>query len=75
MLTYLNFGRNKAKARIKGLSESTAFVRCNFGGPAVNVAELMIYEMRHVQHHAAQLNLSLRQEADFGSKWVSKGKG
>ena len=74
MLTYLNFGRNKAKARIKGLSEITAFVRCNFGGPAVNVAELMIYEMRHVQHHAAQLNLLMRQKVDFASKWISKGK-
>src|SRR6266550_3531979 len=35
--------------------------------------ELLLYNMRHVQHHAAQLNMRLRQETDSAPKWVSKG--
>ena len=30
-------------------------------------AKLLLYNMRHVQHHAAQLNLLLRQSLDVGS--------
>jgi len=28
---------------------------------------------RHVQHHAAQLNMLLRQKTDSAPRWVSKG--
>ena len=35
---------------------------------------LHLYNMRHVQHHAAQLNLILRQVLDKGSPWVFKAK-
>jgi len=30
--------------------------------------------MRHVQHHAAQLNLILRQQIDSAPGWVAKAK-
>jgi hypothetical protein len=29
--------------------------------------------MRHVQHHAAQLNMLLRQTTEAAPDWVSKG--
>ena len=74
LLTYLKFGRNKAEARIKGLTESTAFVRCKFERPELTVAELMLFTMRHIQHHVAQLNLILRQQTDSAPKWVGKVK-
>ena len=74
LLTYLKFGRNKAKARIDGLTEKTLFVRCRFKRPELTVAELMLYTMRHVQHHAAQLNLLLRQKTNSAPNWVGKGK-
>ncbi|BFP42551.1 hypothetical protein FGF1_33960 [Flavobacteriaceae bacterium GF1] len=35
------------------------------------VLEILLYNMRHVQHHAAQLNLLLRQEINDSPKWVS----
>ena len=38
----------------------------------MNLFELLLYNMRHVQHHAAQLNLLLRQEIDDAPHWVSK---
>jgi uncharacterized damage-inducible protein DinB len=40
----------------------------------MSVAELLLYNMRHVQHHAAQLNLILRQKIDSAPNWVSKTK-
>ena len=36
------------------------------------VLEILLYNMRHVQHHAAQLNLLLRQELDDAPDWVSR---
>ena len=38
----------------------------------MSVAESVLYNLRHVQHHAAQLNLVLRQEAGFGADWVHR---
>jgi uncharacterized damage-inducible protein DinB len=36
------------------------------------VLEILIYNMRHVQHHAAQLNLLLRQRVDNTPGWVPR---
>ena len=38
------------------------------------VIELLMYNMRHVQHHAAQLNMMLRQRVNNAPKWVSRAK-
>ncbi len=35
------------------------------------VLEILFYNLRHVQHHVAQLNWMLRQNADRAAKWVS----
>lgn len=37
--------------------------------------ELLLYNMRHVQHHAAQLNMLLRQHGITPPNWVSRTKG
>jgi hypothetical protein len=37
----------------------------------LGVAELLLYNVRHVQHHAAQLNLILRQTTDSAPSWVA----
>ena len=34
------------------------------------VPEILFYNMRHVQHHAAQLNLLLRQKISRSPEWV-----
>ena len=39
-----------------------------------SVFEILLYNMRHVQHHTAQLNLLLRQEINTAPKWVSIAK-
>lgn len=40
-----------------------------------SVFEILLYNMRHVQHHAAQLNLLLRQHINKAPGWVSSAKG
>jgi hypothetical protein len=35
--------------------------------------ELVVYHIRHVQHHAAQLNLLLRQNVNDAPRWVRRG--
>lgn len=37
-------------------------------------AELLLYRMRHVQHHVAQLNLLLRQSVDSAPAWVATSR-
>ena len=34
--------------------------------------ESLLYNMRHVQHHAAQLNLLLRQSTNSAPDWVAR---
>jgi uncharacterized damage-inducible protein DinB len=41
----------------------------------MNSAELLLYNLRHVQHHAGQLHLLLRQTTDDAPRWVAAVKG
>ena len=73
--TYLEYGRRKCRARIASLTEAEArqpYVLTN--GVSVDMAELLLHNMRHVQHHSAQLNLILRQQTDSATHWVSRAK-
>ena len=71
---YLEHGRRKCRATIEALSDEKARERCGFERLDLSVAELLLYNMRHVQHHAAQLNLILRQTIDTAPGWVSRAK-
>jgi hypothetical protein len=73
--TYLEHGRGKCRATIEALDDEKARQRCGFDWVDVSVAELLLYNLRHVQHHAAQLNLILRQTIDSAPSWVVKAKG
>ena len=74
LLDYLEHGRRKCRARIDSLTDEMAGRPCTFGSIQCGVVELLMYNMRHVQHHAAQLNLILRQTIDSAPGWVSKTK-
>jgi hypothetical protein len=68
-------GRRKCRVRIEAL-DGTAFEREARTRPDMSVAQVLLHNMRHVQHHTAQLNLILRQRTDTAPpKWVSKAKG
>ncbi len=68
---YLEHGRKKCRDLIRGLTEERARERRRFGIAEGSMLELLIYSLRHVQHHAAQLYLILRQETDSAPRWVA----
>jgi hypothetical protein len=72
LLGYLDHGRKKCRAAIEALTDEKARKRCGFERIDVTGAELLLYNMRHVQHHTAQLNLLLRQETNSAPAWVVK---
>lgn len=39
-----------------------------------HITEILLYNLRHVQHHAAQLNVLLRQHIQDAPNWVCRGK-
>lgn len=71
---YLAHGRAKCRETIEALTDEAARRRCEFSWGAVSFAELLLYNMRHVQHHAAQLNLMLRQATDSAPGWVARAE-
>lgn len=72
LLGYLDHCRKKCRLAIETLTDEQARQRCGIKWLDVTGAELLLYNMRHVQHHAAQLNLLLRQKTDSAPGWVAK---
>jgi len=73
LLAYLAYARDRCRVLVGGLTEERAQERCRFEwGDEYSVAELLVYNMRHVQHHAAQLNLILRQATQAAPEWVKR---
>lgn len=72
LLGYLDYSRTRCRERIENLTEAAAKQHCSYSGIQGNVLEMLLYNMRHVQHHTAQLYLLLRQEIDETPGWVSK---
>jgi hypothetical protein len=71
---YLAHGRRKCRETIAGMSPERAAQRHAFRWGEVSGMELLIYNLRHVQHGAAQLNLILRQETDAAPRWVGRAR-
>jgi hypothetical protein len=78
LYAYLANLRKKCQTTIAGLSDEKAHQQVDFPwtlGKQMSFLELLLYTMRHVQEHAAQLNLFLGQNASNGaSDWVSRAK-
>lgn len=76
LLTYLSFCQQKCHNLIGGMTEEIASSHWvnQSGSMDYPLVELLIYNMRHVQHHAAQLNLILRQDLNDAPEWVSRAK-
>jgi len=75
LLKYLTHGRGKCRSVIAGMTEERSNRRCGFDWLDLSVAEMLLYNMRHVQHHAAQLNLMLSKETGAAPRWVRRTKG
>lgn len=75
LLNYLEHCREKCRVKLENLTEENANqLFSGFGFTHYTMLELQLSNMRHVQHHAAQLNLLLRQKTDFAPNWVGKTK-
>jgi len=82
LLNYLNSCRNKCRQLIgdlteEGMNKPWIEEADQMGSPSTrnySVFEILLYNMRHVQHHAAQLNLLLRQTINKAPRWVSATK-
>ena len=71
---YLAFNRNKCQVTISGLADEQAQKICRFGWGELPFLELLFDNMRHVQEHAAQLNMFLGQNKRLASRWVAKAE-
>jgi len=72
--TYLEHGREKCRRSIAELTDEAASTELVFWSARRSTIENLLYNLRHVQHHTAQLNLILRQTSHPVPKWVSKAK-
>jgi RimJ/RimL family protein N-acetyltransferase len=74
LLDYLEHGRRKLRGVIEPMDSERAREVRRFGPNEGTLFESLLYTMRHMQHHAAQLNLILRQVIDSAPNWVSRSK-
>lgn len=67
---YLAFCREKAIRVVSAETEESLCAPADFKRRQCSRAELHVYNMRHIQHHAAQLSLRLRLDHGTDVPWV-----
>lgn len=74
ILDFLNACRTKCRSVIESITEENIQSRWIEPDSSRNylMIELLMYNMRHVQHHAAQMNMMLRSEINNAPDWVSR---
>lgn len=72
--SYLEHCREKCRETIERLTDEKVRQRCKFSWGEVSFAELLLDNMRHVQEHAAQLNLILGQKVGLSNRWVAQAR-
>lgn len=72
VLAYLDYGREKCRETIESLTAETVQRRHVFGWGQCSFLELLIYNLRHVQEHAAQLNLFLGQNGVYTPDYATQ---
>jgi uncharacterized damage-inducible protein DinB len=80
LFAYLVHLRKKCQTTIAELSDEKAHQQVDYPwtqGKPMSYLELLLYTMRHVQEHAAQLSLFLGQHGipDGALDWVGRAKG
>ena len=74
LLGYLEYCRRKCRDTIEGMTSERANRLCRFAWGELPFGELMLYTLRHVQEHGAQLRMFLGQQAGKSSDWVSRAE-
>lgn len=70
---YLEHCRGKAQQVLASETEDSLAAESQLSGMSLIRAELHIYNIRHIHHHAAQLSLHLKQTGGRGVRWVGSG--
>lgn len=72
LLDYLTYCRVKAAGMIADLDNGKAAKRWINQSGSMNYSfiEILLYNIRHLQHHTAQLIMLLRQRYNIGTEWV-----
>jgi hypothetical protein len=73
LVTYLEFCRHKAAATMAAETEQTLCALAKFPRRNIPRAELHVRNIRHIQHHAAQLTLRLRLDTEVDIPWIGSG--
>ncbi len=74
LLAYLEYARGRCRARIESLADESEPQRVRENWRVKTAAELLLYTMRHVQEHAAQLSMLLGQHMDNAPGWVGQAR-
>jgi len=74
VLGYLEYCRQKANQLIRELTVDIMNSRWINEYKNYSLIEILLYNMRHIQHHSAQLNLTLRQTINNAPNWVGQAK-
>lgn len=73
IVEYLKQSREKCKQIINDLTNENLNMRFKEGNEPNDmdypILEILLYNMRHTQHHTAQLNMLLRQHTDKHMQW------
>lgn len=72
LLQYLAHCRNKCEQRVLSFTEASMFAPVATYNREYPALEVVMFNIRHVQHHTAQLNLLLRQSGAQPPAWVSR---
>jgi hypothetical protein len=70
---YLTHCRQKALDVVAAETAESLAARAGFDRLKFNRAELHVYSIRHIQHHAAQLSLRLRLDVNQEICWCGSG--
>ncbi len=70
---YTQFCRRKAVTVTADETEETLAAEAGFPRKPFSRAELHVYNIRHIQHHAAQLILRLRLDTEVDIPWIRNG--
>ncbi len=72
LIVYLNYSRDKCFKKIQTFNPESNEMRFKNSYRDYSIFEILIYNLRHIQHHVAQLNLLLRQGNYSVPEWVSR---
>lgn len=73
ILAYLSFVRNRLDTVMERLVDVRLDRPCPFTWLDMIIPECLLYNMRHLQHHASQLLLMMQQEGVMEPVWRGKG--